>query len=251
MLAAQGRWSCSSSKAVSGASSSAPQYKKVRKPLEQVQWRPVKRIKELDHLSYKEWMGLLKLERRQLREDLVNVCQYLKGGVRGWILGSCPWCQAIKWKNLMNKYTGSLINSKAMAGHRRKGKQELYFLLPISHFLGSRLWVHTAVALEDKHCNNECFCIWVDIIRYEVSLWTVWVCCPVVSSPKILPTWRDSTDSVPALLSSNQQVCNEHLSRWQYTKHGTMRTALVKMSPSSDRPTYKEWTSLKKSCLKI
>ncbi|TRZ23204.1 hypothetical protein HGM15179_003905 [Zosterops borbonicus] len=60
----------------------APQDKRDMEILEQVQQRAMKMIKGLEHLSYKGRLGglsLFSLEKRHLRGDLINVCQYLKG----------------------------------------------------------------------------------------------------------------------------------------------------------------------------
>ncbi|TRZ23368.1 hypothetical protein HGM15179_003719 [Zosterops borbonicus] len=61
----------------------APQYKRDMEPLEQVQRKVTKVTKGLEHLCYKDRLrelGLFSLEKRQLREELINVCQYLRGG---------------------------------------------------------------------------------------------------------------------------------------------------------------------------
>ncbi|RMC03267.1 hypothetical protein DUI87_20462 [Hirundo rustica rustica] len=59
----------------------APQHKRDMEFLEQVQQRTTKMIKGLQQLSYEERlreMGLFRLEKRCLKEDLINVCN-LKG----------------------------------------------------------------------------------------------------------------------------------------------------------------------------
>ena len=52
--------------------------------MEQAQRRSTKMIRELDHLSYEEWLrelGLLSLEKRRLLLVLTAAFQYLKGSL--------------------------------------------------------------------------------------------------------------------------------------------------------------------------
>ncbi|KAF4790383.1 hypothetical protein TURU_140664 [Turdus rufiventris] len=65
----------------------APQDKRDMELLEQVQSRVTEMMKGQEHDPFGgrlRQLDLFDLEKRLPREELINVCQYLKGGVRGW-----------------------------------------------------------------------------------------------------------------------------------------------------------------------
>lgn len=56
-----------------------------RMMVERIQQRTMKISKGLEHLSCEEMLrglGLLSLEKRRLRRNLINMCKYLKGGYK-------------------------------------------------------------------------------------------------------------------------------------------------------------------------
>lgn len=141
-----------------------------------------------------------------------------------------------------------------------RGKRDQKALLSTSHkqvmsryFLGSRSTIHVVVALGDKHLNNKClpssfllaFIAECCFIWYQIYLWPVWVSCRscIPSQPLSHPQctglwwgegWRDSLDSVQALLNSRQTlVCYQHLLA---TKHSTMRAAMENVNSILARP---------------
>ncbi|KAF4793771.1 Zona pellucida-like domain-containing protein 1 [Turdus rufiventris] len=66
------------------------------KLIERFLWKARKMNNGLEHLSYEENLRQLpSLEKRLLREDLVNTYKYLKEGVRRMDPGSSQWCQAM------------------------------------------------------------------------------------------------------------------------------------------------------------
>ena len=69
----------------------AHQFKNDEELLDRVQWRAMKMMRGLEHLSYEERLrelGLFSLKKRRLRRGLINACKYHRitesQNVRGW-----------------------------------------------------------------------------------------------------------------------------------------------------------------------
>jgi len=60
----------------------APQFKKDEELLERVQWKTMKMMRGLEHLSYDarlRELALFSLKKRSLRGEFINAYKYLKG----------------------------------------------------------------------------------------------------------------------------------------------------------------------------